>query len=158
MTFVGRAYSSSDNEKKKSIGKEQIVRIKQIWETVLEKCKDAEIFENFGWWIKKDYYKDNKWLLEMLNKTLDKSNGYIDPDFRVLEQLNLLVIDYPLLVAQALDKMVRSTKKEKTYYFRDKEVGLIIEQLEGKGNDDVNTLTKDIRDTLVGYGYTQYSK
>ncbi|MBN1971903.1 MAG: hypothetical protein JW870_21280 [Candidatus Delongbacteria bacterium] len=158
IDFVGRAYASSDNERKKSIGEEQIVRIKQIWETVLEKCKDAEIFENFGWWIKKDYYKDNEWLLEMLNKTLDKSNGYIDPDFRVLEQLNLLVIDYPLLTAQALDKMVKSTKKEKTYYFRDKEVGLIIEQLESQSIEEVNKLVKDIRETLVGYGYIQYSK
>lgn len=158
IDFVGRAYASSDNEKKKKLTKEQINRIKRIWDTVLKKCSDNEIFENFGFWIKKDYYGDNQWLLEMLNKTLDKSDGYIDPDFKVLEQLNLLVGESSILVAKALDKMVKSTKKEKTYYFRDKEVGLIIEQLEGENITEVNNLTKDIRETLVGYGYTQYLK
>ena len=158
VNFVGRAYSSSDNVNKRILPKDQINQIKQVWESVLAQCKGSEIFENFGWWIKKDYYGNNQWLLEMLNKTLDKSSGYIDPDFRVLEQLNLLVTEHPLLVANALDKMVNSSKNEKTYYFRDKEVGLIIEQLESKENDDVNILTKDIRETLVGYGYTQYAK
>lgn len=158
VDFVGRAYSSSDNKKKKNLPKDQISQIKKIWEIVLEKCTYPEIFENFGWWIKKDYYEDNLWLLEMLNKTLEKSNGYIDPDFRVLEQLNLLASEYALLVAHALDKMVKSTRKEKTYYFRDKEVGLIIETLESQSINEVSILTKDIRDTLVGYGYTQYSQ
>lgn len=158
VDFVGRSYSSSDNEKKKNLSIEQIHRIKQIWHIVLDNCEDTEIFENFGWWIKNDYYQDNQWMLEMLNKTLVKSSGYIDPDFKVLEQLNLMASDYPLLVAKALDKMVKSSKKEKTYYFRDKEVSLILEKLENEENEDLQILVKDIRDTLVGYGYTQYAK
>ncbi|MCA9381924.1 hypothetical protein KC660_00775 [Candidatus Dojkabacteria bacterium] len=158
IDFVGRAYASSDNEAKKNLPKDKLQRIKKIWQMVLDNCNDPEIFENFGWWIKKDYYGDNEWLLDMLLKTLEKSGGNIDPDFRVLEQLSLLAPEFPLLVAKILDRMVKSVKKEKTYYFRDKEVSSIIEQLELEDNDDVNTFVKDIRETLVEYGYPQYAK
>lgn len=158
IDFVGRAYASSDNQNKKNLPDKQLQRIKSIWETVLNSSLNEEVYENFGWWIRKDYYKDNEWLLQMLIKTLGKSNGYIDPDFKVLEQLNLLAEEFPALVGEALEKMVKSTKKEKTYYFRDKEVIFIIEKLEKNTDEKIIAHVKGIRDTLVGYGYTQYSK
>lgn len=158
VDFVGRAYASSDNQSKKNLPEKHLQRIKSIWEIVLKSNLDSEVYENFGWWVKKDYYNDNKWLLQMLINTLNKSNGYIDPDFKVLEQLNLLAEESPTLVGEALEKMVKSTKKEKTYYFRDKEVILIIEKLEKNTNKAVLNHIKEIRDTLVGYGYTQYAK
>lgn len=157
IDFVGRAYISSDNPKKQNLGKKELERICSIWETVLNKKLDSKVFENFGWWIKKGYFDDN-WLLDKLISTLKKSNGHIDPDFKVLEQLTLLADKFPKQVGEVLELMVKSTNKEKTYYFRDKEIMLIIEKLEVSDDEEAKQHAKEIRDTLVGYGFTKYTK
>lgn len=157
LDFAGRAYVSPHKSNKGVVDSRMVTKLEKMWNLFLSKKLSSSVYETFGWWIKKDFYSSNKWLFDQAMKTLNLSKGYLDPDFIVLEQLVKLVRDYPLETVLMLEKLVKSTNKEKIYYFRDKEILAILSQAEKAKSDEVRAHSKEIRDTLVGFGFDQYA-
>jgi hypothetical protein len=154
ISFVGRAYVSAERKKPTQA---VVNKIKNLWKESLE-VENLTYGKSFGWWLNSTFFADDDWMLEMFIKTLEKTNGVIDPDFKVLRTLADLSKDHPEKCLTALLLMVNGKDKEKTYYFRDQEVLEIIENGEAKNEQALNETAEKIRNELVKYGFLQYKK
>lgn len=154
ISFVGRAYVSAERKKPEQ---NVIKKIKSLWEETLN-VEDLTYGKPFGWWLSSSFFDDDAWMLDMFIKTLEKTNGVIDPDFKVLRTLADLSKIHPAKCLAALLLMVNGKDKEKTYYFRDQEVTEIIENAEAKSEQELNETAEKIRNELVKYGFLQYKK
>ena len=154
VNFAGRYYVSSNND---GHSKPSLQRMKEFWEWRIEKSNSSSELEDFGWWIKEDFF-DNKWMLEMLVKTLEKTNGYIEADFRVIEALDKLSKNYPELVAKALLLCVKTRNYEhrSMLLLSNEKIKSIVAVLFQYENEEVSILVEEIIDNLLKLGEEEY--
>jgi len=153
ISYVGRAYLSSKNKKKK-IEKLVMKKIKSMWKSRLKRSSDIEELMEFGWWIVKDRF-DNQWMLEQANKTLEKTRGIIYPNFLVMENLCELANDFPSLVITALHLIVKSGFRDITLRFNT-EIQNILKKVYRLGDKKAVDLADEIKDYLLKLGYMEY--
>jgi hypothetical protein len=154
VNFVGRVYIASEDATKAH--KPSKKRIQELWELRINESECVEELSEFGWWVKPGYFSDD-WMLEMLFRTLNKTNGIIEPDFRVLETLKKLASKYPLLVAQCLQKIVKAKHQDQfQHMMRKEDVKNIIEQLYSNSDEQVRVIISQISDQMLRMGNNDF--
>jgi hypothetical protein len=154
VTFAGRFYVLHDD---KNIKKPKLARMKEFWEWRLKESKSADVeLREFGLWIKKDFF-NNKWMLEMLVKTLKKTNGLIEADHNIIEVLEELSDQYLELTSEALFLMIKSENQNGSIRILSKDkIKNIISKL-FKSNDKKNKkMAEDIVEYLLKLGDNEF--
>jgi hypothetical protein len=131
--------------------------MKEFWEWRLKESKSADVeLREFGWWIKKDFF-NNKWMLEMLVKTLKKTNGLIEADHNIIEVLEELSDQYLELTSEALFLMIKSENQNGSIRILSKDkIKNIISKL-FKSNDKKNKkMAEDIVEYLLKLGDNEF--
>jgi len=113
VSFAGRAYIARD-EVPPGDKLPDLERLQTFWEWRLSESSSVEELQEFGWWAKENRF-DNRWMLEKLVDTLQKTKGIIDGDFQVIETLCALADRHPLLCARALDLIIHSSTSRRSF-------------------------------------------
>lgn len=67
--------------------KVDIEKLKKFWDWALEHC-DADELTGFGFWINTERgVLDTKWLAQRVRKTLEKTKGYVEWEYRLMQSL-----------------------------------------------------------------------
>ncbi|HBR78874.1 MAG TPA: hypothetical protein DEA46_00400 [Candidatus Moranbacteria bacterium] len=98
ISFVGRHIISNTNAA--TIIKENKVdvqKIKDLWDWILEKVENAEVFAGFGFWVDKEQnvFDDYRWLADHIAETLEKSKGETDWDYGLIKSVSTLAKQAP---------------------------------------------------------------
>jgi len=150
VSFIGRVFIASKNAAREKEPSKK--RLKLFWETKLNEYTSTEELKGFGWWIDEGFF-DDEWMLEMLLKTLEKSKGIIDPDYRVLKTLNKLSNKYPILISECLLRMVKARYQDKfSAITREKSVLQIVKTLRSSDSIEVKKLVSKISDQMLRLG------
>lgn len=115
VSLGGRAYVSKDQtipgEKSPSVEV-----LQKFWNWRLEESDAPSELREFGWWAKTKKF-DDKWMLEHLLKTVEKTKGDINGEFIVMDTLEALAAVYPLLCAKISKHIFTSSKRRDGYAF-----------------------------------------
>jgi len=89
ISFVGRSTLSGNNAKEViKTQKIDIDKIKSLWNWVLDNVSEQDVLAGFGLWLNTDEnIFEDKYLAEMMSKTLLKSSGAIEWDYALKEKL-----------------------------------------------------------------------
>jgi len=91
VSFIGRSFISGDNArlndflKKEPWSKE---RLRDFWDWILKNYENKKPFIEFGFWIslEKDIF-ELVWLAKHVRKTLKKTNGALDSEYRLIKYI-----------------------------------------------------------------------
>ena len=103
VMYVGRSISNT-----KDIPDEILVRLRQLWDYHLSRAADSGHMREmaaFGWWFNSGYFEDS-WALEHLLKSLQRSNGNMEPKLGTLQRLAKLAERYPDTVIKCMELIV----------------------------------------------------
>ena len=91
VDFLGRSYASGNNPNARKLlskdpeGKE---RLREFWNWLLENYEDPKPFIQFDSWINlENGFFDPAWLAERVRKTLEKTRGELDSEFKLTESI-----------------------------------------------------------------------
>lgn len=93
VSFIGRSVISRDRPKQWLADHPEVKmeKLEAFWDWALEHCNDAEVFQEFGFWMQtKDELFDPRWLAEHIDKTLQKTKGNIDWEIGLVDSLPAL--------------------------------------------------------------------
>lgn len=153
VSFIGRAFISSE----KGLDPKYEKKILGLWRKILDKhYPSAEIYEQFGWWIKENTFTEEEKVLKLLLDTLHLSQGIIEPSSWVISALVNWVEHYDQEVAEILFEMSRHVQLEKIYSLEDSKILEIIIKLESSEKEECRKYARDIRHILIGKGFKQY--
>ncbi|MBU6142108.1 hypothetical protein KGO95_03265, partial [Patescibacteria group bacterium] len=137
INFLGRSFVSGNSASANEVLKkdpESKERLRRLWDWLLEKNKDSNLFVKFGFWVnlKKEIFEPT-WLAERVKSTLVKTNGVLDWDRGLAESIGQLAAAAPrdsLEIARLylLEGAVRGDG-HKRYFFLDSEWGGALETL-----------------------------
>ncbi|OGI65977.1 MAG: hypothetical protein A3B11_00870 [Candidatus Taylorbacteria bacterium RIFCSPLOWO2_01_FULL_44_26] len=98
ISFIGRHYiSGEDKRSSTSLTKEQIIeRLKKFWDWALENIDDPEALTEFGYWMntEKDMF-EKVWLAGHIRKTLEKTQGDVEWEYRLMKSIVALAKEAP---------------------------------------------------------------
>ncbi len=85
IAFVGRHALSRESGQDKEV---ELKRLENLWDWVLENVTDNEALKGFGHWINPNKRVfENKWLVEHIRKTLEKTKGDIEWEYGLMHAL-----------------------------------------------------------------------
>lgn len=115
VSLGGRAFVSKDNV---AHGEKmpKLTTLQKFWEWRLKESDAPSELREFGWWTKEGKF-NNKWMLEQLLKTVEKTKGDVNGEFIVMHSLDTLASEYPLLCAKILKLIFASTSRRDRYVF-----------------------------------------
>ena len=91
MGFLGREFVSGNNARAHELFKkepESKRRLKDFWDWLLENYENPKPFIQFGFWINlENGIFEPAWLAERVKKTLVKSKGALDSDYKLTESI-----------------------------------------------------------------------
>ncbi len=90
--------------------------LQNFWDWRLKESNAPSELREFGWWTKLGKF-ENKWLLEHLLQTVEKTKGDINGEFFVMDTLKALAGEYPLLSAKILKFIFASSDRRNGYAF-----------------------------------------
>lgn len=154
IEYIGHIVSSENNPSVDRISKDQLL---ELWENCLNQI-DLEYFgSSFGWWVNTTFFKDKiPKIVDLLVKTVAKTNGKISPDFKILASLVELAEYFPTEISVVLKTMIEGKDEEKSFYFRDKEIEETLGIIEKSTNAEAKKNADAIRNYLVSLGYVNY--
>jgi DNA-binding MarR family transcriptional regulator len=139
ISFAGRSFINGTVMRGKSPNLEIL---KKFWEKRLDATSDIEELRNFGWWAKTNYF-DNEWLLKMLQKTITKTNGIIEGEFKVLEVFDQLASLDPKAVSESLHLMMKNRENlgRTVFVYKDK-IRNIVSKLMSANDEHVSKIAR----------------
>jgi hypothetical protein len=155
VSFMGRVYVMREEEGS-SHRPPAKKRLMDFWSKRVEESDTVEELTEFGWWVRTDYFDDN-WMLEILLKTLEKTKGIIDYNYKVLETLDVLAEAHSLLVAQCLVLIVKAKYQDRFLQMsREASVKTITERLYLHGDSQVRNLIQQVVDQMLRLGNNDF--
>lgn len=154
ISFVGRHYVLMDLDEKREVIP-LLEKLKEFWEWRLEDSSEVAELKEFGWWVRPGKFND-QWMLEMLDKTVVKTKGAIDGEFKVFEALKELAPSFPVLVAQVFLQIIQDRGERRFMHIEGEETGQILDSLESSGDSVAIKIAGKIRNHLLSLGYEQY--
>jgi hypothetical protein len=103
VIYAGRSISNT-----KEIPDEILGRLQQLWNYHLSRAAGPGHLREmaaFGWWFNSGYFED-RWALEHLLKSLQRSNGNMEPKLGTLQRLATLAERYPDTVIRCTELIV----------------------------------------------------
>ncbi|EKD85678.1 MAG: hypothetical protein ACD_37C00658G0002 [uncultured bacterium] len=156
ISFLGRGIVSNGNASTEWFKKQNIKleKLQAFWPLILNRTDlPSEIYAEFGFWVnhQKDIF-DDKWLAEMIAKTLDKSNGKIDWDYGTMARLDKFAKVDPentliILGKYLLDGILGTTRDGKWFYLDDPKIAVFKDLYKSKPTE-----TKDLINKLLEKG------
>lgn len=94
IDFLGRSYVTGGNtEIDTFVAENESAKenLRKIWEWVLSNRTEAELFEEFGFWVNvyKDIF-DVNWLADKIKQTLEKSSGKLERGYELTKSIVIL--------------------------------------------------------------------
>ena len=82
VNFIGRSFISSDKaEESFEFSQEVKRRIRELWDWLLEKGEEREVYMEFGLWVNLDKgIFEPVWLAKRMRKTLERTDGFLEWD------------------------------------------------------------------------------
>lgn len=79
VNYIGRSFISRDGaERPFEFSQEVKRRIRELWDCLLKKNEEREVFMNFGYWINLDKgIFDPAWLARRVRQTLERAGGFL---------------------------------------------------------------------------------
>ncbi len=91
VDFLGHSYISGNNANACELLKrepESKKRLKEFWDLLLQKHENPKSFIHFDFWINlENEIFEPAWLAERVRKTLEKTNGALDSDFKLTQSI-----------------------------------------------------------------------
>jgi hypothetical protein len=131
-------------------------RLQQFWDWRLEESKEAEELCVFGWWVRKGKF-DNRWLLDRLLKTLEKTGGAINGGVNVMAMLRDFSSEAPDLCVHALELLAKSRAVDRgTLIVHEGDIKAILSRARACGDRDSAARAERIIDHLTKLGFETY--
>jgi|SRR6202041_466235 len=105
VTYVGRSISNT-----KDVSPELLQRFVELWDYHLSRTSQSNRIREmaaFGWWFNSGHFEDG-WAIEHLYRSLQLSNGEMDPKLGTLQRLAKLAEKYPELVISCTKLIVEA--------------------------------------------------
>jgi len=150
VTYVGRSISDT-----KEIPDEILSRLQQLWDYHLSRAADSGHVREmaaFGWWFNSAYFEDN-WALEHLLKSLQLSNGNMEPKLGTLQRLAKLAERYPDMVIRCTELIIEAELVDVILWVDD--LNTILETVLKSGTD-ASKVARNIIQKLGVRGHLQY--
>jgi len=152
VSMAGRHFVSRDNFPKEEIHP-KIKTLQKFWDWRLDESYAVSELREFGWWTKLGRF-DDKWMLERLLKTVQKTKGDVDGEFVVMDSLVALSEKYPDLCAKITKEIFTSRRHRDGYIFMHKgELRSVLENILKNGSKDAKKDVGDTIDYLLKLGY-----
>lgn len=155
VSLGGRAYISRDGV---PAGEKtpRIETLQRFWDWRLEKSDAPSELREFGWWTKLGKF-DNKWMLERLLKTVEKTKGDIDGEFIVMNSLQELAGEHPLLCAKITKYIFASSNRRDRYTFLHMSElhNTLVKILQSK-NEEAIKISRETIDYLLKLGFEDF--
>ena len=91
VNFLGRSFASGNNENARELlerDPQTKERLKGLWDWLLEHYRNPMPFIQFDSWINLEYGNfEASWLAERVGKTLERTNGALDSDFKLTQSI-----------------------------------------------------------------------
>lgn len=150
VTYAGRSISST-----KDIPDEILGRLQQLWDYHLSRAAGSGHMREmaaFGWWFNSGYFEDG-WALEHLLKSLQLSNGNMEPKLGTLQRLAKLAERYPDAVIKCTELIVDAELVDVILWVDD--LTTILQTLLKSGTD-ASKVARKIVQKLGVRGHLQY--
>jgi hypothetical protein len=154
VSFCGRSYI---NRKETQSGEKrpETNRLQEFWEWRLAASKDVEELKEFGWWVRGGSFND-RWMLERLIETLQKTCGVIEAVFLVLPALSAVASKHPSLCARALSLIVKSRSADRLTLGHSKDIEQILSILYSGADAEALSSAEGVIDHLTKMGFEHY--
>ncbi len=130
--------------------------LEKFWEWRLKNSNSPEELREFGWWVKPGAF-DDRWMLENLIWTLEKTEGDVDGEFKVIQALAELADKHPLACAKVISLVTRSRVREKViFHTNEDEIGQALKKIYASKNKDALELADGIVDHLTKLGFERF--
>ena len=153
VSFGGRVYVHRNRQPGELTPDDD--RLRSFWEWRLAESDDTEELANFGWWVRPGRF-DDQWQLQMLEGTLKKTKGVIQPDFEVLKALSVMATARPLEVARVLDLLVGSAGAQRRLLWNTSEIQDVLSKVRETNDPNIIRQTDAIADYLTKLGFESY--
>ena len=108
-TQVGRSMSETKGTKEE-LPAEVLDRLRRLWASRLQQITNkqhAKEMAAYGWWFNSGHFED-KWALDQLYQSLQRSNGAMEPKLGTLQRLARLAEKYPRAVIACTEMVVNA--------------------------------------------------
>jgi SOS-response transcriptional repressor LexA len=130
--------------------------LEKFWEWRLKNSNSPEELREFGWWVKQGVF-DDPWMLDRLIQTLEKTEGDVDGEFKVMQALAELADKYPLACAKVISLVTRSRVREKViFHTNEDEIGQALKKIYASKNKTAIELADGIVDHLTKLGLERF--
>ena len=87
VNFIGRSFISRDKaEESFEFSREVKSRLRELWDRLLKKSEEREVYKEFGFWINLDKgIFELAWLAKRVRETLERANGFLRWDNGLVE-------------------------------------------------------------------------
>lgn len=147
LNFAGRVILRSQEDLR---DKEQTLkRLGELWEkriSLSPKETDVEELMELGWWLKFSPVGEKE-TLELMTKTLERTNGKIDVPYEIVEELIKYVPKYPLESAKLLRLLAKAKQEFHEISYKQKEYREVLQLIKDGDNQEA----KKIKDEIINY-------
>lgn len=152
VSMAGRHYISRDNFPHGEKQPDMSV-LQRFWDWRLAESDAPSELREFGWWTKLGRF-DNKWMLERLLRTVEKTKGDINGEYLVMDALNSLSEEHPLLCAKILKHIFASSSRRDRYAFLHMgELRSALEKILKNIDEEAKKVAHDTVDYLLKLGF-----
>jgi DNA-binding MarR family transcriptional regulator len=152
VSMAGRHFISRDNFPKDE-KRPEIKTLQKFWDWRLKESDASSELREFGWWTKEGKFND-KWMLERLLKTVQKTKGDIDGEFIVMDSLVSLSAKYSSLCSKIVKEIFTSKNHRDGYVFMHKsELRSVLENILKNEDEGAKKNVKEVIDFLLKLGY-----
>ena len=134
-----------------------ILRIINFWKDLLECESETSLLEAFGGWINPESFggKEEE-LIDLLLKTLQKTNGVLRETYHLLGNMEKLIGYKNLDLLECMNLIVNSGQEHLFFISHDKELlEKILNQIQKIGAEE-GLKVLEIRESLVEKGYDNF--
>lgn len=103
VSFIGRHFAHRSDDWRRD-NRVDIDKLKDLWDWILENVEDPTVYSGFGFWV--SHERDSfeiEWLVEQVRKTIIKSEGNIDWDYGIIQNLEKFANTNPKATLEILD-------------------------------------------------------
>lgn len=119
ISFIGKHVISRD-ENDIDLSKIDVDKIFNLWEILLDSVSDKEVLSAFSFWInfKSNIYKDEERIVDIIVKTIKKSDGALEWEYNLMKSLVYLSEKYPEKTFEIINCYLRGNYINNTGQFK----------------------------------------
>jgi hypothetical protein len=155
VSLGGRAFVSRDSTPN-SEKTPRIEVLEKFWDWRLEVSGSVSELREFGWWAKTGKF-DDRWMLERLLRTVEKTKGDVNGEFVVMGSLEILVSDHPLLCAKiAKHIFASSNRRDRHTFLHMRELRTVLTKILQSANSEAVKIARGTVDYLLKLGFEDF--